>query len=510
MTAAMPEPAASAADQDAENKGIVSSLRGVCDWAEGAVIRAGALKESIANHLDIWREAVKADRLRPELGPIGEAELAFLPAALEVSESPASPLARATAATIAAFTVLTVAWASIGDLDIVATASGKIIPSERVKQIQPLETSIVRAVNVSEGQEVKAGDVLVALEVTGGLADVNRLKAELNTARIDAARLDALLAADPLGAFLPPEDIPQPVIQVQKALLASQLKEHQAKIASLEADFAKKQAELKTTQTDLVRLEDVSVKIKDETERRQELAGKGFGSQIDRARSEKELADNQGQREVQKAKAVEVRAGIESLRSQINQAREEFRRDITAKLAEARMKAATTEQELAKAADRQNVQNLRAPVDGIVQQIEVHTIGGVVTPAQKLMVVVPKGSVLEVEAKLPNKDIGFVEPGQEAEVKIDAFPFTRYGTIAARVELVSLDAVKDEESQTKQFYFPVRLSLAKSTITLENGRQAPLTPGMTVSAEVKTGTRKPIEYVLAPLKKYGAESGRER
>jgi hemolysin D len=293
-------------------------------------------------------------------------------------------------------------------------------------------------------------------------------------------------------------------------LLASQLKENQAKIASLEADLAKKQAELKTTETDLVRLEEVAIKIKDVTDRRQELAGKGFGSQIDRAIAEKDLADNQGQREVQKAKLTEVKAGIESLRSQVSQAREEFRRDITAKLAEAKMKAATTEQDLAKAADRQNVQNLKAPVDGTVQQIEVHTIGGVVTPAQKLMVVVPKGSVLEVEAKLPNKDIGFVEPGQEAEVKIDAFPFTRYGTIPARVEFVSLDAVKDEESQTKEFTFPVRLSLSKSTIQLENGRQAPITPGMSVTAEVKTGTRKPIEYILAPLKKYGLESGRER
>ncbi|MGE5475363.1 MAG: HlyD family efflux transporter periplasmic adaptor subunit, partial [Bacteroidales bacterium] len=121
-----------------------------------------------------------------------------------------------------------------------------------------------------------------------------------------------------------------------------------------------------------------------------------------------------------------------------------------------------------------------------------------------------KAAVMEVEAKLPNKDIGFVEAGQDAAIKVDSFPFTKYGTLAARVELVSLDAVKDEESQTKEYYFPIRLSVADATIRLENGKRVPLTPGMTVVAEVKTGTRKPIEYVLAPLKKYGAESGRER
>ncbi|HLO78615.1 MAG TPA: hypothetical protein VK196_19340, partial [Magnetospirillum sp.] len=105
---------------------------------------------------------------------------------------------------------------------------------------------------------------------------------------------------------------------------------------------------------------------------------------------------------------------------------------------------------------------------------------------------------------------GFVEVGQDAEVKVDSFPFTKYGTLAARVELVSLDAVKDEESQTKEYTFPIRASLAAPTIRLENGKRVPLSPGMTVTVEVKTGTRKPIDYVLAPLKKYGAESGRER
>lgn len=487
-----------------------SALQWFVDRLDGILVKAGMLKEGLSHHLDIWREAVKVDKLRPKLGPMGRAELAFLPAALEVSESPASPLARATAITIAAFIVLTLAWASIGDLDIVATATGKIVPSERVKQIQPLETSIVRAVNVAEGQEVKAGDTLVELEVTGGAADVVRLKAELNNARLDGARLEALLAPEPIKAFTPPAEMPPSLIDVQKALLTSQLNEQDAKIAALHSELAKRQAELLTTSADVTRLEDVAVKIVDETERRRELAGKGFGSQIDRARSEKELADNQGQRSVQKAKSVEVRAGIDSLRSQINQTREEFRRDITTKLAEARTKATTTEQELAKADERQRVQHLKAPVDGIVQQIEVHTLGGVVTPAQKLMVVVPRGSVLEVEAKLPNKDIGFVEAGQEAEVKVDAFPFTRYGTIPARVELVSLDAVKDEESQAKEYYFPVRISLAEAAITVENGKRVPLGPGMTVTVEVKTGTRKPIEYILAPLKKYGAESGRER
>lgn len=179
-------------------------------------------------------------------------------------------------------------------------------------------------------------------------------------------------------------------------------------------------------------------------------------------------------------------------------------------MSETRAKAASLEQDLFKATDRAQVQTLRAPVDGTVQQIKVHTVGGVVTPAQELMTVVPAQALLQVEAKLPNKDIGFVDAGQIAEIKVDAFPFTRYGTIDGTVATVSLDAIKDEDSPAKEFVFPIRVALAADSILVENGKRVPLTPGMTVLAEVKTGKRTLIEYVLAPLKRYRAESGRER
>lgn len=477
---------------------------------DAAIVGFGAIRIGIIEHIDIWREAVRLDKLQPKMSPIGRAELAFLPAALEVSETPASPASRVTALLIAGFVTISVAWASLGELDIVAAAPGKIIPSERVKVIQPLETSIVSAVRVVEGQAVTAGQVLVELQVSGGQSDVDKLMAELDTARGDIARLEALLTADPDKSFNPPPEVGNAIIGGQRLLMRAQLGEHHAKLAALEADLARKQAELRTTETEIVGLVKVQEKITDETARRQELAQKGYGSQIDRLKAEKEHAQNTSQQQVQWARLVETRAGITALRSQLSQVREEFRRDTMARLSESKMRAASLEQDLIKAADRQRVQTLLAPVDGFVQQIEIHTIGGVVTPAQRLMVVVPKGAVLEVEAKLPNKDIAFVEVGQDAAIKIDAFPFTRYGTLDAKVILVSLDAVKDEESPTKEFYFPLRLSLSDTAITVENGKRVPLTPGMTVMAEVKTGTRTPMEYVLAPLKKYGGESGRER
>lgn len=485
-------------------------LATIRDAVENIAIRTAALGIRVREHADIWREALAADRARPKLSPMARAELAFLPAALEVAETPANPAARVVAVTLAAAFLFAVVWASVGEIDIVASAPGKIIPSERVKSIQPLETAIIRAIAVKDGQEVKEGDTLVVLEITGAGADVARLQAENMTARADVARLTAALQPDPLKGLRLPADLPADLAEMHRSLLSAELAEHKAKLSGLNAELAKRRAELATNRTDLKRLATVEVKIADETARRQALNAKGFGSDIDRLRAEKELAENQGQQQVLRAKTAEAEAAIVALQSQINQASEEFRRDTTTKLAEAGSKARSSEQELAKAADRQRVQTLTAPVDGVVQQIEVHTLGGVVTPAQKLMSLVPKGAVLEVDAKLPNKDIGFVEAGQAAEIKVDAFPFTRYGTLPARVENVSLDAVKDEKEQDKEYTFPIRLSLPQAAITIENGKRIPLTPGMTVAAEIKTGTRAPIDYILAPLKKYGAESGRER
>jgi hemolysin D len=483
------------------------SLRHRFPRLDAAVTKAEILKTGLSQHLDVWREALKADRLRPKLGPVGLAELAFLPAALEVSETPASTTARAIAATLIAFFTATIAWASLGALDIVAAASGKVIPSGQVKVIQPLETSVVRAIRVAEGQAVRQGDVLIELEVTGGRADVERLTNDHLSALADMARLSALLQPDPPSAFRP-AGLPEPLVEMARAQLAAQWAEHKAKLASLDSELAKKQAELRTTDADIARLTQMEGKIQDRTERRRILAEKGLGSEIERLRSEQEWEETHGNREVQRSKLTETLAAIESLKSQRDQAKGEFRRDATGKLAESRAKAASAEQELAKATDRQTVQTLRSPVDGTAQQLDVHTVGGVVQPAQKLLVVVPADSTLEIEARLPNKDIAFVEAGQEAQIKVEAFPFTRYGTLKGRVTTVSLDAVQDE--QKKDYYFPIRVALEETSITVENGKRIPLTPGMAVTAEVKTGTRKPIEYVLAPLQRYKDESGRER
>lgn len=184
----------------------------------------------------------------------------------------------------------------------------------------------------------------------------------------------------------------------------------------------------------------------------------------------------------------------------------EAQRTALSERVELEVRSAGLAQELAKAEKRSGLQRITAPVDGVVQQLAVHTVGGVVTPAQSLMVVVPQDATLEVEAKVQNKDIGFVHEGQEAVVKIDAFPFTKYGVINARVLSVSNDVIEDEKMG---WVFGARLAMSSSTLPV-NGRDVKLSPGMSVMIEVKTGERRLIEYFLSPVLRGANESVRER
>ncbi|MBI2236466.1 MAG: hypothetical protein HYU60_05855 [Magnetospirillum sp.] len=298
---------------------------------DSAWVKAGAARESLSHHIDVWREALAADRARPKLDPIGRAELAFLPAALEVSETPAAPAARFIAFTVMGFFVATLAWASVAKLDEVASAQGKVIHVDGTQVIQPLETSRIRSILVKEGDEVALGQTLMELEITGAGADVSRLASDLDAARAASARLAALLEPDPVAAFRP-ENIPPALLALERNQLDSQWREHQAKLATLAADLSKRRAETRTIAADIDRLTRTEAMILDRTERRRHLAGQGLGSEIERLKAEQELEENRGSGTVQRSKLMETQAAITGLASQARQAREEFRRDVSAKL----------------------------------------------------------------------------------------------------------------------------------------------------------------------------------
>lgn len=471
---------------------------------------ATTLLDNLAHHFAVARAALAEERQKAKQETdkrrAKRHELEFMPAVLEVVETPASPLGRAVALSICGFFVIAVAWATIGEIDIIATALGKIIPSERVKQIQPLETGVIRAIHVVDGANVRKGDLLIELDPTGSEADRERLTQDLLAARVEMARLTALLTNNPEQAYAPPQEAPKSLIELHRSFLVSQVQQLLAKKAALEGEIAKRQAEIRTNQAGVKRLENKLGKVRERVEGNRTLYEKGVLAKLKFAELEQEFFDIEGQLEVEKQRLTESHAALRAAEAQYRQMEAEVRRDIHAEMAEVRKRANAAEQELIKAAERNRLQRLVSPVDGMVQQLAVHTVGGVVTPAQPLMQIVPATAELEIEAMVQNKDIGFVRQGQEALIKVESFPFTRYGTIDGTVRQVYVDAVKDEKIG---LIYPARITMARTTMQVDD-KTVNLTPGMAVTVEIKTGKRRVIEYILAPLQRYQSESMREQ
>jgi len=427
-----------------------------------------------------------------------QSETAFLPAALEIQETPPSPAGRATVAIILLFFSLSFAWAALSRVDIVSVAPGRIIPSGHSKTVQPLEIGTVIAIHVTEGQRVAAGDVLIQLDPGAALADVTRLKNELATSRHEVGRFERLLemfggepATGPLWA---------------DELLAGQWREFEDRLAVLRRERERRLVQRDSAQQQLEKLAAVLPIVTRRATDRKGLATKKLLPEQQYLEAEQERLEMLHDLRTQERRVAELDAGIRELDARIQFTQSGFRRQMLEGLTEAERSMAATRQELVKADIRAASRTIVAPVDGVVQQLAVHNIGAVVTPAQNLMVIVPQNGALEVEALLENKDIGFVEVGQSAEIKIDTFPFTRYGTIAGQVVDLSNDAVSDEQ---RGLVYKMRVAMDRSEIDV-NGRRVKLSPGMSVSVESKTGTRRMIEFFLSPLLRYADESVRER
>jgi hemolysin D len=459
----------------------------------------------------------------------GAHELAFLPAALEIVETPPSPIGRAIGATVIALFCAALAWASLGSVDIVATAPGKIIPSGRTKVIQPFETGVVHAIHVRDGQTVRAGDVLIELDPTMNAAELGHLKSDLIAAELDVARLRAALAdgADSFEDFRPPEGANPSLIEMTRLFLISQTAEQQAKLAALDRQLAQKEAERATVTATIGKLEATIPLLGQRVEVRKYLYDKELGSKLTYLTEYQDFVGQQQELLVQKSRYREAEAAVAALTETRAQTAAEYRRTRFEELMKAKQKAAGLAQDVIKAERRTTLQVLSAPVDGVVQQLAVHTNGGVVTPAQAVLVLVPLDSHLEIEAMVSNRDIGFVHAGQQAEIKVDTFSFTRYGLLHGEVLNVSQDAITRDkppdklnekapgaetatsEPKGQEMNYAARVSLNRTQMQVENNL-VNLSPGMAVTVEIKTGSRRIISYLLSPLMRYKQEILRER
>lgn len=456
----------------------------------------------------------------------------FLPAALEILETPASPAGRMVGGTIILFFTIAVTWSIFGHIDIIATAQGKIVPSGRTKTIQPLEAGMVSAIHVQDGDKVSAGQVLIELDRTVTQAERKRAAQDLISSELDVARLgtlrDHFASLSESFDIVPPKGASETEVARARLTMHAQAAEQLAKLASVNRQIDQKLAEAQSVSATIAKIDASLPLVEESAEVRRKAMEIQYGNRIAYLDAQTRLVDQQSERLVQQRKLSEIEAAGKALAEQLDQTRSGFERQVMSDLADAHKKADEFSQDVVKAERKVDEQVLRSPIDGTVQQLALHTIGGVVSPAQQLMQIVPVESRIEAEAMVSNRDIGFVNAGQDADIKIDTFNFTRYGLLQGKVVSVSQDAIVRDKASAKagvpkadgalsdssepegqELLYAARVSLDQTRLPID-GKLVNLAPGMAVTVEIKTGTRRIIEYLMSPLLRYRQESLRER
>lgn len=466
-----------------------------------------ALADLFRRYAAVWRSVwtIRAQLERPTRDAD---QLAFLPAELELVETPVHPAPRWAMRILVLLAIIALLIGVFGRLDIVVTASGQFIPDARVKTIQPAITGVVREIAVRDGQRVTPGQLLMKLDTTQAAADADKAHLSRLDAELAAARANALLAAqrdNKMPAVAKVNGAPDARMQDAQRQAEGAWLEYRDQYSSAQAELLKRQAELESTRAEVAKLGATAPLARQQADAYKALVADKYVARNDYLDKEQDALDKDHELSAQRAHANELAAAIAEQRADLEATASKFRREQLDDLEKATQQDAQNRDDEAKAQTRQALLSLNAPVAGTVQQLSVHTLGGVVTTAQTLMEIVPDDA-LEVEARLQNRDIGFVEPGQRAAVKIEAFPYTRYGYLNGTITEVSNDAVQDKKLGLT---FPVRIRLDTNRIRVDN-RWITLTPGMAVTADVATGKRSVIGYFLDPLLQTTRESMRER
>jgi hemolysin D len=467
------------------------------------------VRELLGRYRAIWRAAWEQ---RQQIdGPLRMAdEVAFLPAALSLQESPPHPLPRRLAWLLMAFFVAALAWSFLGHVDIVAVAPGRIVVSDRTKVIQPLEASVVRRVMVKDGDLVQAGQVLVELDATVVQADQASFREQYLAAWSEELRSAALIQA--LRSHSPPmldrlNTISTNDAPLLQAHLDAEWQDIRAKRAKLNAEIARRESEIATVNEMVNKLEaTLPLSQRRETDY-QSLVSQGFISSHATQDRSRERLEQERDLATQRARLKETHASLLESTQSLGAYLAETRRSLQERHVVASTKRAQLQAEGDKLAQRERLTQLTSPVNGVVQQLSVHSVGGVVTSAQPLMVIVPTSDELTAVVNVANLDIGFVNAGQEAEIKLETFSFTKYGTVKAEVTVLGGDAVTDEKTGIS--FYPATLTLMQRQMDID-GKKVAISPGMNVTAEIKISKRRIIEFLLSPIERARHESLRER
>jgi hemolysin D len=456
-------------------------------------------------------------------------EREFLPATIELIETPLSPTLRFTAWALCGLVTIALIWASLSYIDMVAVADGKVVPLGQVKVVQPLETAMIRAIHVDEGDHVVAGQLLVDLDPTEARADLDALVYNLTQADLDAEVARVLLSRDAREPFRGPKGADPVLVEQSHSQAQREIEKHLATIAGYEADIAQKDASLTSNDAGIERARLTLPLLQEKNETLKGLFEKKYGTRPPVLDSEQALVEKRAELKTAETNVQQIQAERRSIQAKLAESKAGYMADATDRRTKALMKISQLNQDITKARQKESYRRLVAPVDGSVQGLKIHTPGAVVTTADTLMTIVPDGTGIEVDCLVQNKDIGFITEGQQVELKLEAFPFTRYGLVQGRVRKLGRDAATNPNAAPPgslaamapmpqqgssgapptELAYPAKVTLLQDWI-LVDGRHEQIRAGMRVSAEIKTGDRRVIEYLLSPVMQAVKEAGRER
>ena len=429
----------------------------------------------------------------------------FLPPAVEILEKPPSPAGRVLIWVILGLFLLAILWSFIGEIDEVVVARGKVIPIGYTKVLQSEDKGIVKRILVQEGQKVKEGDLLMELDRTMSESDLNALKKEIAYYNTNIRRIMAELEDKP---FMPEAGSPvdsKDFVQ-QMSLYRSRQSEKKAKMEYYDAQIRQKEDSVRVAESSLVKYKELLAIAREREANLKEIVEVGAISKYTYLEYKGKRIELEQNVNMNISELSAAQAEAKAARQEKAQYQAEWNRQLQEELINSRKQYNSLKESERKAELKNKLIEIKAPVDGAVHKLDIHTVGAVVTEAQPLMEVVPEGTPMEVESWMENQDVGFVLPGMPVEIKVDAFNFQKFGTLKGKVREISPDAIEDKE---RGQLYRVMVSLDEEKLHMDN-RDLQIYPGMAVSAEIKTRKKRIIDFFLEPFQTYKSEALRER
>ena len=454
----------------------------------------------------------------PTRVPLSKEALDFAPGLLAIQEDPPSRMPRAVMYTVTLLLALLIIWASIGHLDIVASAEGKLVPESYVKLVQPADAGIVKEILVHEGERVTAGQVLLRMDAQDAQADTARLNTDLALRALQLRRIDAELMGNRLTRQ--PKDPPELFRQIQ----TQYTERHQTYLDSLgqvEEQLHKAERDYDSGLAVLRKLEQTNPLLKAQSDAYTGLGGEGYVPKVTVSEKQRAYIENQQDLIAQQSTVQGLAAAVNEADQQVKQTRSKYRSDLDNERVEAQGEFQKLTQDMAKQAHRSSLLELKSPQTGIVKDLATHTIGTVVSTGTVLLSVVPEAEPLVAEVLIRNDDVGFVHPHQQVKIKLAAFPFQKYGLLDGNILQVWPDATDGSTNNQNNHSsdgapatetatgFKALVHLDRQTLGSPD-ETLHLVAGMQVIAEIREGRRTVLQYLLSPIQGALHDSGRER